>query len=988
MIHLQRLVLAVACVLLSLSATLYANSPTHRIPFELKGKYGYKSLNGEVIIRAQFQSAEEFIGQYAIVQQRELWGIINTKGAWVKDPIFGTLRYGLTSGSSTYYIASLSGRYGLIAINGYTCTTALSFDYDAIYADEKGGFFTLQQQGKQGLYNPSNSLTLGCRYDKIEPCTNGYILHNEGKLTFAGKSGTASDALQFDSIEPHDYGFITTINGHKGFMLPNGQIALSCNYRELIFDNEHIIALGSNKCSIYSITSHKSVNEFYCDSLTRDEHGYIIAYSTRSAFLPYKYLSTSVKFYDSLTKTETGYITELNGKYGHITNSGVETIEPMFSFIDPERMDESQLCQDGSGQLYLIENAQATSLMTYAEKHSNPWSLGLSISTNNSPETNSLTTPYYVESAESPFEEDVDEDTYTHTQVYKTIKFNSGITMHFVRHQIRRDEYYLFIKQNGQTKAKIYCNGIGLTNSGYNRGPKLQSVTVLSNGNILLESEYYSYSYNYSNFDYKYIVILDGSSFEVVNYRNTYRNCKVVGVSPNGGIYLGNSDETFICTPNAHISKYSDDGEYMWEYYAEDDTAFTSLCETESYVYLGGYTKNRGYIGRQNPYIVVLDSQSGYYRTDKHFKIANSDYGVYGFKNGKALVASYEYINNYYYGGYWGYNKENHKYYDYLEPEPSTYTVVGVQHRGITAYGLLNEKRQWVITPVLPGSEPKSFGHWTIHPADTDFNPDTHHLEVSAEPRVEYCGEYITPEDVHPVDEVAELAIAYAEAVAIEETPIYAEPAEPIAEAAVAEEDEKWAVAEECCCCGEEEAEWAIAEQSHSEFGGFEFYIVDDDTIIELSSLDDPIFWAIPTKTEANTLTINDIYSDNSASSFDDFEFEVEDKAEVAEVEIFVSAEVMPTFKGGDLSKFRNWVQSNVKYPQSALENGIQGNVVVKFVVEKDGKLSNIRVLQSPDQSLSDATIQILMKSPKWVPGKQRNKPVRVTYTLPVSFKL
>jgi protein TonB len=114
---------------------------------------------------------------------------------------------------------------------------------------------------------------------------------------------------------------------------------------------------------------------------------------------------------------------------------------------------------------------------------------------------------------------------------------------------------------------------------------------------------------------------------------------------------------------------------------------------------------------------------------------------------------------------------------------------------------------------------------------------------------------------------------------------------------------------------------------------------------------------------------------------------EVGEVIEPIEEEIFVSAEQMPTFRGGDLSKFRNWVQLNVKYPQIALENGIQGNVVVKFVVEKDGTLSNIQVLHSPDKTLSDAAIQVLQKSPKWEPGKQRNKPVRVTYTLPISFK-
>ena len=132
-----------------------------------------------------------------------------------------------------------------------------------------------------------------------------------------------------------------------------------------------------------------------------------------------------------------------------------------------------------------------------------------------------------------------------------------------------------------------------------------------------------------------------------------------------------------------------------------------------------------------------------------------------------------------------------------------------------------------------------------------------------------------------------------------------------------------------------------------------------------------------------------DLLFSDDASAFDDFEFEVEEVVEnIVEEEIFVTAEEMPTFQGGDLSKFRNWVMQNVKYPQIALENGIQGNVVVKFVVEKDGKLSNIQVLQTPDKTLADAAVQVLQKSPKWKPGKQRNKPVRVTYTLPVSFQI
>ncbi len=102
----------------------------------------------------------------------------------------------------------------------------------------------------------------------------------------------------------------------------------------------------------------------------------------------------------------------------------------------------------------------------------------------------------------------------------------------------------------------------------------------------------------------------------------------------------------------------------------------------------------------------------------------------------------------------------------------------------------------------------------------------------------------------------------------------------------------------------------------------------------------------------------------------------------------FLIAETMPSFQGGDLNTFRAWVQQNVKFPQIALENGIQGRVVLSFVIEKDGRLTNIQVLQTPDRSLSEEAIRVLSKSPKWSPGKQRNQVVRVKYTLPVDFRV
>ena len=96
----------------------------------------------------------------------------------------------------------------------------------------------------------------------------------------------------------------------------------------------------------------------------------------------------------------------------------------------------------------------------------------------------------------------------------------------------------------------------------------------------------------------------------------------------------------------------------------------------------------------------------------------------------------------------------------------------------------------------------------------------------------------------------------------------------------------------------------------------------------------------------------------------------------------------MPTFQGGDINTFRKWVQDNVRFPQIALENGIQGTVTIAFVVERDGTLTILDVLASPDRSLTDEAVRVLKKSPKWKPGKQRNQAVRVRYNLPVVFRL
>ena len=114
----------------------------------------------------------------------------------------------------------------------------------------------------------------------------------------------------------------------------------------------------------------------------------------------------------------------------------------------------------------------------------------------------------------------------------------------------------------------------------------------------------------------------------------------------------------------------------------------------------------------------------------------------------------------------------------------------------------------------------------------------------------------------------------------------------------------------------------------------------------------------------------------------------LQEMARETEAPPFIVAETMPLFEGGDLLKFRQWLQTQVRYPAEALKKQIEGRVVCSFVVERDGSVSNIMALQSPDRLLTDEVRRVLANSPRWTPGMQKGKTVRVKYIVPVDFRL
>ena len=129
---------------------------------------------------------------------------------------------------------------------------------------------------------------------------------------------------------------------------------------------------------------------------------------------------------------------------------------------------------------------------------------------------------------------------------------------------------------------------------------------------------------------------------------------------------------------------------------------------------------------------------------------------------------------------------------------------------------------------------------------------------------------------------------------------------------------------------------------------------------------------------------------DDSSLGVEIQDYVEEVKEEVVEEETipFQLVEEKPKFQGGDANDFSKWVNQRLVYPEVAKENGVQGRVMLQFTVKTDGSVSDVKVLRGVDPSLDKEAVRVVSMSPKWTPGKQRDRKVKVTYTFPVIFQL
>ena len=127
------------------------------------------------------------------------------------------------------------------------------------------------------------------------------------------------------------------------------------------------------------------------------------------------------------------------------------------------------------------------------------------------------------------------------------------------------------------------------------------------------------------------------------------------------------------------------------------------------------------------------------------------------------------------------------------------------------------------------------------------------------------------------------------------------------------------------------------------------------------------------------------------AEADQDMEIEIvefEEEEEVAEEEVFFIVEDMPSFQGKGQEGFRTWIAQNLRYPEIAAENGISGKVYVQFAVNSKGQVVDAVVVRGVDPALDKEAVRVVMASPKWTPGKQRGKSVKVQFTFPINFVL
>lgn len=162
-----------------------------------------------------------------------------------------------------------------------------------------------------------------------------------------------------------------------------------------------------------------------------------------------------------------------------------------------------------------------------------------------------------------------------------------------------------------------------------------------------------------------------------------------------------NSKPYIYITTESPLLKFTNSCRDDWSFVPNEGEGINCLCENDEYIYLGGYTKNTGYIGHKNPYICKLDLKSGNIVKSRSYKILNRE--INSLKNGVAVMSdqSISILDNF---------------------EDGNIKLVDITHSNLTFTGLVYNDKYWLIPPVLPGQDKTTYAEWTIFPPEITYD--------------------------------------------------------------------------------------------------------------------------------------------------------------------------------------------------------------------------------------------------------------------------
>lgn len=617
------------------------------------GKYGYKDNKGNIAIKAKYQYAEPFINKLncAIVKKGEKFGIINMANEFIIKPQYSDLKY-------IHLDHFLAEKRDLRFYYGY------------------------------GIININHDRIIGFGKSKINNSSKYYICHSGDDIGVYDLSGCCLRLYKENQVEYLD--------------LDNDVAVISTNGKYW-FDNIS--------------TQFDEENRIFYDDVKKLSNN--------------TYLTTQIK--------NVGHDKRF---YGLVGIDGKQIITPVFPYFDVEEWEcgnyqyitlehgWSPSGDDRHSDIYVlrydneIDEAEILSSHQFADKYNSllrspyttPAQSILGLIPLNSPEF-----PY----EEKEYEVDSGGNTYVH-HMFRYLEMGN-YKFRALTHVID-EQKHLFISD--KSKAVIlkdiaysqFANFADISGADI----QINGISVLSNGDILLTAKanivtgYDTYmrdpvyiniqgqlvaidnggTYrNYHRDDVTVVFVLDGKTFDLKHSRIMPHEYDNIYVSEYNGFFAYKSDYygNFTITTENPILKFTNSCREDWSFAPSGGEGINCMVENSEYIYMGGYTKNKGYVGYKNPYICKLDLKSGVIVNSRSYKMKNCEINSFA---GDCAIPS---------GNYYDISLLNNFNTGYIK-------LVDVTYNKMTFTGLVYNDKYWIIPPVLHGQGVKEHAGWSIHP--------------------------------------------------------------------------------------------------------------------------------------------------------------------------------------------------------------------------------------------------------------------------------